>query len=148
MKSLSGIAEIRIDPDRLIFRGPVGLDAMMKAYTEIDVALDPVPYNGVTTTLQALWMGVPVVTLKGKNFVSRMGASFLSAAGLADWVADTEAAFVARARAAAADRQTLIALKQGLRSHLLSRPAWNPDRFATSFQDALRDIWTQSMTRA
>ena len=138
-------AEAGIDPDRLIFRGPVGLDAMMKAYAEIDVALDPVPYNGGTTTLQALWMGVPVITLKGEHFVSRMGASFLSAAGLADWVADTEAAFVARARAAAADRQTLIALKQGLRSRLLSRPAWNPDRFATSFQDALRDIWKQSM---
>ena len=140
-------AEAGIDPDRLIFRGPVGLDAMMKAYAEIDVALDPVPYNGGTTTLQALWMGVPVITLKGEHFVSRMGASFLSAAGLADWVADTEAAFVARARAAAADRQTLIALKQGLRSRLLSRPAWNPDRFATGFQDALRDIWKQSMVR-
>lgn len=138
-------AEAGTNPDRLIFRGPLGLDAMMKAYAEVDVALDPVPYNGGTTTLQSLWMGVPVLTLKGGHFVSRMGASFLSAAGLADWVTDTETAFVARARAAAADHQTLIALKQGLRSHLLSRPAWNPDRFATNFSDALRDIWTRTM---
>ncbi|MCZ8080704.1 MAG: glycosyltransferase family 2 protein [Rhodobacteraceae bacterium] len=138
-------AEAGTDPDRLVFRGPLGLDAMMKAYAEIDVALDPVPYNGGTTTLQALWMGVPVLTLKGGHFVSRMGASLLSAAGLADWVADTETAFVARARAAAEDHQTLIALKQGLRSLLLSRPAWNPDRFAASFHDALRNIWTRTM---
>jgi predicted O-linked N-acetylglucosamine transferase (SPINDLY family) len=125
----------------------VGLDAMMQAYAEIDIALDPLPYNGGTTTLQALWMGVPVLSLKGEHFVSRMGASFLDAAGLAGWVVDNEAAFVSRARAAAADRQALIALKQGLRARLIARPAWNPDRFAASFHKALRDIWKQTMAR-
>lgn len=138
-------AEAGTDPARLIFRGPVGLDAMMQAYAEIDVALDPVPYNGGTTTLQALWMGVPVLTLEGGHFVSRMGASFLAAAGLPDWVAASPEAFVARAAAAAADRPALVALKQGLRAGLLARPAWNPDRFATSFATALRDIWRQTM---
>lgn len=138
-------AETGTDPARLIFRGPVGLDAMMQAYAEIDVALDPVPYNGGTTTLQALWMGVPVLTLEGGHFVSRMGASFLAAAGLPDWVAASPEAFVARAAAAAADRPALVALKQGLRAGLLARPAWNPDRFATSFSTALRDIWRQTM---
>jgi predicted O-linked N-acetylglucosamine transferase (SPINDLY family) len=140
-------AEAGTDPARLIFRGPVGLDAMMQAYAEIDIALDPLPYNGGTTTLQAMWMGVPVLSLKGAHFVSRMGASFLDAAGLAGWVVDSEAAFVSRARAAAADRQALIALKQGLRARLASCPAWNPDRFAASFHKALRDIWKQSMAR-
>jgi predicted O-linked N-acetylglucosamine transferase (SPINDLY family) len=139
--------EAGTDPARLIFRGPVGLDAMMQAYAEIDIALDPLPYNGGTTTLQALWMGVPVLSLKGEHFVSRMGASFLDAAGLAGWVVDNEAAFVSRARAAAADRQALIALKQGLRARLIARPAWNPDRFAASFHKALRDIWKQTMAR-
>lgn len=119
----------------------------MQAYAEIDIALDPLPYNGGTTTLQALWMGVPVLSLKGEHFVSRMGASFLDAAGLAGWVVDNEAAFVSRARAAAADRQALIALKQGLRARLIARPAWNPDRFAASFHKALRDIWKQTMAR-
>lgn len=60
---------------------------------------------------------------------------------------DSEAAFVSRARAAAADRQALVALKQGLRARLVSCPAWNPDRFAASFHKALRDIWKQTMVR-
>lgn len=59
--------------ERLEFRGPVGLTDMMAEYADVDIALDPVPYNGGTTTLQALWMGVPVVVKAGGNFVSRMG---------------------------------------------------------------------------
>jgi predicted O-linked N-acetylglucosamine transferase (SPINDLY family) len=68
-----------IDTSRLEFRGPVGLSDMMAEYADIDIALDPVPYNGGTTTLQALWMGVPVVVLAGSHFVSLMGASFMTA---------------------------------------------------------------------
>jgi protein O-GlcNAc transferase len=60
---------------------------MMQEYGAVDIALDPTPYNGGTTTLQALWMGVPVITLAGDNFVGRMGASFLNTLGQADWVA-------------------------------------------------------------
>jgi hypothetical protein len=70
-----------IAADRLSLHGPSGLAEMMQAYGEVDLALDPTPYNGGTTTLQALWMGVPVVSLAGGNFVSRMGASFLNTLG-------------------------------------------------------------------
>ena len=76
-----------ISEDRLEFRGPVGLDLMMEEYGDIDIALDTIPYNGGTTTLQAMWMGVPVVVKEGNNFVSRMGASFMSSCGMVDWVA-------------------------------------------------------------
>lgn len=65
--------------DRLEFRGPSGLSDMMAEYVDVDIALDPVPYNGGTTSLQALWMGVPVLTIAGGHFVSRMGASFMQA---------------------------------------------------------------------
>ena len=82
--------------ERLLFRGPSGLAEMMQEYGDVDVALDPTPYNGGTTTLQALWMGVPVITLAGGNFVSRMGASFLHALGEQDWVAADEAAKISR----------------------------------------------------
>lgn len=132
------------DPDRIVFRGPVGLDAMMRSYAEIDVALDPLPYCGGTTTLQALWMGVPVVTMAGGHFVSRMGASFLSGAGLSDWVAEEEQSYISRAVAAAADRPGLLRLKQGLRAQLQTRAAWDPDRFAMEFGNALRAIWRAS----
>lgn len=127
--------------DRLIFKGPVALDDMMRAYCEIDIALDPTPYCGGTTTLQALWMGVPVLTLKGGHFVSRMGASFMTAAGLSDWIAACNDDYVAKARRFASDRPLLMSLKTGLRSKLLERPAWNADLYARDFQNALLSAW-------
>jgi predicted O-linked N-acetylglucosamine transferase (SPINDLY family) len=131
-----------VDPSRLEFRGPVGLTDMMAEYADVDIALDPVPYNGGTTTLQAMWMGVPVVVKAGNNFVSRMGASFMSAADLGDWVAETDADYVQIAKQMAADRQALLNLKKGLRQRLLNSPAWDVDQYAKDFGDCLHKMWT------
>lgn len=128
--------------DRLEFRGPVGLTDMMAEYADVDIALDPVPYNGGTTTLQALWMGVPVVVKAGANFVSRMGASFMTAAGLPEWVAQSDADFVRIAAVMAKDRQALLVLKQGLRERLEALPAWDVDQYTRDFEKALRKMWT------
>ena len=130
-----------IDRERLVFRGPVGLTDMMAEYADVDIALDPVPYNGGTTTLQALWMGVPVVVKAGGNFVSRMGASFMSAAGLQDWVAESDADYVRIAAAMARDRQALLTLKQGLRERLQAAPAWDIDQYTRDFEAMLRQMW-------
>lgn len=127
--------------ERLEFRGPVGLTDMMAEYTDVDIALDTVPYNGGTTSLQALWMGVPVVVKTGGNFVSRMGASFMSAAGLNDWVAETDADYVRIAASMARDRQALLALKRGLRERLQAAPAWDIDQYTRDFENALRQMW-------
>lgn len=134
-----------VDPSRLRFEGPVGLDEMMAAYAEIDVGLDTFPYGGGTTTLQALWMGVPVLSLRGGHFVSRMGASFLTAAGLPDWVAESEADYVRKARQLTRDRAKLFDLKRGLRARLAACPAWDADRYAESFENALREIWRKTL---
>ncbi len=130
-----------IERDRLEFRGPVGLTDMMAEYADVDIALDPVPYNGGTTTLQALWMGVPVVVKAGGNFVSRMGASFMTAAGLSDWVAESDADYVRIAAAMARDRQALLALKRGLRERLQAAAAWDIDQYTRDFENALRQMW-------
>ena len=135
-------AALGIPSERLEFRGPVGLSDMMAEYADVDIALDPMPYNGGTTSLQALWMGVPVVALAGHNFVSRMGASFMSAAGMSDWVALSDDDYVRIAVAKARDRQVLLALKQGLRQHLQSCAAWNIDQYTRHFEGALRQMWT------
>jgi predicted O-linked N-acetylglucosamine transferase (SPINDLY family) len=127
--------------ERLEFRGPVGLTDMMAEYADVDIALDPTPYNGGTTTLQALWMGVPAVVKAGGNFVSRMGASFMTAAGLSEWVAESDADYVRIAAAMAQDRQALLELKQGLRERLLANPAWDIDRYTRDFEHALRQMW-------
>jgi hypothetical protein len=127
-----------IAASRLEFRGPVGLTDMMAEYEDVDIALDPVPYNGGTTTLQALWMGVPVVVLAGQHFVSRMGASFMTAAGLPEWVAKDDEDYVAIATKMAKDRKGLLKLKQGLRKRLQNNPAWDPVAHTAGLDAAAR----------
>ena len=135
-----------IGEERLQFRGPVGLAAAMAEYADIDIALDPVPYTGGATTLQALWMGAPVVTKRGGSFVQRMGASFMGAADLGDWVADDDDGYVAIAVAKASDRDGLLALKRGLRERLLACPAWDIERYTRDFEAGLRQMWRQWCT--
>lgn len=113
-----------VDLTRVEFRGPVGLTDMMAEYADIDIALDPVPYNGGTTSLQAMWMGVPVVTQMGAHFVSRMSASFMTAAGLSEWVAKDDDDYVDIAKKTAKDRKALLKLKQGMRERLIANKAW------------------------
>lgn len=96
-QTLARFAVQGIGPERLMLRGPTELSRMMQEYLEVDVALDPFPYNGGTTSLQALWMGCPLVTLAGRNFVSRMGASFLTHLGRPEWIAPDAQAYVALA---------------------------------------------------
>ena len=131
------LTALGVDLRRVEFRGPVGLDLMMSEYADIDIALDPVPYNGGTTSLQAMWMGVPVLALRGQHFVSRMGASFMSAAGLPEWVAEDETAYVAMAQQVASERTKLLQLKRSLRQRLLSNKAWDVQAHTRAIEDAL-----------
>lgn len=131
------LVRLGVDLNRVEFRGPSGLDEMMAEYAQVDIALDPVPYNGGTTSLQAMWMGVPVLTLEGGHFVSRMGASFMGMAGLGDWVARDEADYLETAVRMAGDRQALLELKRGLRARLLELEAWNPVAHTRALEDAL-----------
>ncbi|MEY5100788.1 MAG: hypothetical protein RJA36_3507, partial [Pseudomonadota bacterium] len=130
------LARLGVDPGRVEFRGPSGLDDMMAEYADVDIALDPLPYNGGTTSLQAMWMGVPVLTLAGGHFVSRMGASFMGGAGLGDWVARDEDDYIEIAVRMAADRQALLALKRGLRARLSQLDAWDPVAHTRALEDA------------
>lgn len=133
----SRLVEWGASPGQLVFRGPSGLADMMAEYGDVDIGLDPVPYNGGTTTLQAMWMGVPVVVMEGGHFVSRMGASFMRAAGLADWVAADDDAYVELAVARAADRHALLALKRELRARQQASPAWDVVRHTRTLEAAL-----------
>jgi predicted O-linked N-acetylglucosamine transferase (SPINDLY family) len=98
--------------DRLELVGDIpGLADHLGAYSRIDIALDPFPYNGTTTTCEALWMGVPVLTLRGQLHAGRVGASLLTAAGNPEWIADTPDALVALAADLAKDRARLSRLR-------------------------------------
>ncbi len=132
-----------VAPERLRFRGPSGLAEMMQDYGEIDIALDPTPYNGGTTTLQALWMGVPVVALAGGNFVSRMGASFLATLDQPGWVAADEAGYVAAAVALAETLATLRTGRPALRARMLASPLCDIAAYVANFEALLRRMWGQ-----
>jgi hypothetical protein len=134
--------------ERIEFRGPSGLTDMMAEYADVDIALDPAPYNGGTTSLQAMWMGAPVLTVAGGHFVSRMGASFMQAAGLAEWVATDDADLVRRAVALSKNRKDLLALKQGLRQRLTASPAWDIDAYTRDMQSAIRHMWMASSSQS
>lgn len=129
-----------VDMTRVEFRGPTPLADMMAEYADVDIALDPLPYNGGTTSLQALWMGVPVITLAGPRYASRMGASFMAAASLEDWVAKDEAAYVRIAVQKVKNRKALLTLKKGLRERLQAAPAWNLVLHIHSLEDALQQM--------
>ncbi len=134
-----------VAPDRLDFRGPTALHEMMAEYAEVDIGLDPVPYNGGTTTLQAMWMGVPVITRIGGTFVSRMGASFMTAAGLPDWVAPDDDGYVDIAIRMAANRTELLRMKRTLRQRLTERPGWSMPTYLRSFENGLSTMWSRSL---
>lgn len=137
-------AEQGIAQERLIFRGPSGLADMMQEYGDIDIALDPTPYNGGTTTMQALWMGVPVVCLNGNNFVSRMGASFLKALKQADWLANDENAYVAAASRLAdqcAEGGQLRSSRTLLREQMAVSPLCDIATYVKNFEALLHAMW-------
>lgn len=131
-----------IDPSRLTMLGrtPTVADHLA-LYGEMDVALDPFPYNGTATTMQALRMGVPVLTLQGDRFISRVGASLLAHAGLEDWIAPDIASYVALAQHWAGDRAGLARLRAELPGRVAAAPLADPDGFAGDFGDMLRGMW-------
>lgn len=127
-----------IDAARLILLPPETDPARFLArYAAVDIALDPLSFNGGTTSLQALWQGVPVLTLPGQRMASRMGRSMLRAIGLDDFVARDEADFVRIACRFAEDPATLATLREGLRERMRDSGILDGARFADAFSGAL-----------
>jgi protein O-GlcNAc transferase len=134
-------AALGTSPERILFEPASPIAAMFEAYGRVDIALDPFPFAGGATTAQALWMGVPVVSLIGDTWPGRQGASLLSAAGFADWAVADPDAYVALAQRLATDRPGLIALRRDLRAAVAASPLCRADRFAGHLEAAYRDIW-------
>jgi predicted O-linked N-acetylglucosamine transferase (SPINDLY family) len=113
----------------------------LNQYNQIDIGLDPYPHNGHTTTCDSLWMGVPVVSLQGDRYASRMAASILTRMQLDELVADTKAAYFERAVGLAEDLDTLQELRLGMRSRFASSPFCDTKRFAGEMESVYREIW-------
>lgn len=132
-----------VDANRLILEGPSPRADYLATYQRVDITLDPFPYTGGATTAESLWMGVPVLTLSGKSFLSRQGVGLLMNAGLPDWIATDPDDYVDRAVSQAGNLQSLSELRQGLRQQVLVSPIFDAPRFARHFEAALRGMWHQ-----
>lgn len=112
----------------------------LRCYNAIDIALDTFPYHGTTTTFEALFMGVPVISLAGKTHASRVGVSILTGMGLQDLCAQNREEYISCAGALAADQERLAQLRHSLRQRLLESPLCDAPRFAREFAQTLRAL--------
>jgi predicted O-linked N-acetylglucosamine transferase (SPINDLY family) len=138
-----------IEPGRvdLVGRDP-GLEEHLAQYRDIDVALDTFPYNGTTTTCEALWMGVPVVSMSGDRHAARVGASLLTAIGRTEWIARSWEHYVAIAAGLARDREGRQAAGRSLRDAMARSPLLDHRGQAGRFGLALRECWAVWCQRA
>ncbi len=118
-----------------------GLREHFENYNSIDIALDTYPYNGTTTTCEAMWMGLPVVSFYGPNHASRVGLSLLSHIGLQQLAASTPEEYVNKAVALAAEIDIRTELRTTMRQRLVNSPILNADHFARKFEAAMSAIW-------
>jgi protein O-GlcNAc transferase len=130
-----------IAPDRLLFLPKQSWIHYTQTYSQIDIALDPFPYNGGITTCDALWMGVPVITLSGQTHVGRAGRSILSNLGLPELIAYTADEYLNIAIALAADLPRLESLRKGMRPRMTASPLMDAVAFARDVEAAFRQMW-------
>jgi predicted O-linked N-acetylglucosamine transferase (SPINDLY family)/glycosyltransferase involved in cell wall biosynthesis len=130
-----------IHTDRISLVGSTLRDAYLAAHAEVDFMLDTFPFNGGTTTCEALWMGVPTLTLSGNTLIARQGASLMSAAGLANWVVETKEEYINKALLLSNDLDQLSHLRAGLRDQVLVSALFDAASFAKNMQGLLWEMW-------
>lgn len=130
-----------IESSRLVPVASTRYQEYLGAHAEVDILLDTFPYPGGTTTCDALWMGVPTITLAGRTLIGRQGASLLTAAGLKDWIVDDVEGMVDTACSWASRIDRLASLRAGLRDQVRDSPLFDAARFARNLEDALWGMW-------
>jgi protein O-GlcNAc transferase len=130
-----------VGPGRLVLTPRRPLDQFFTLFHEVDVALDPFPHAGGTTTFHSLWMGVPVVSLAGRGIPERGGVGVLGPVGLTDFIAETPEEYIAVAERCAADIPALARLRAGLREQMQASPLLDGPGFARDFESACREMW-------
>ena len=119
-----------------------GRNDHLALYNEVDIGLDPFPYNGTTTTCEALWMGMPVIAVLGDRHAARVSASILTRVGLEDLIAADPAAYVRIGTRLAADPARIAHIKSTLRATMAASPLCDAPAFARRMEGAFRRMWT------
>ena len=140
------ICSLGVSPERLCFEGPTNRAAYFRAYNKVDIALDPFPYPGGTTSVEGLWMGVPVITKKGIRFISHNGETIAHNCGQKDWIAENDEEYIRKAVQFTSDLTALAKLRSGLRSQVLASPLFDAERFGRNFETAMMEIWEDYKT--
>jgi len=130
-----------ITPDRLILKGASPRAEYLQSYNLVDINLDPFPFPGGTTSVEGLWMGVPLITLRGDRLISHQGEGLLHNAGLAEWVAESEEDYINKAVKHATDLEHLSSLRTSLRKQVMASPLFDAPRFARNLEAALWEMW-------
>lgn len=140
-KVIARFAKFKVPSQRLILRGiDATLANHLQRYGLVDIALDPFPYNGTTTTCEALWMGVPVISLSGESHRQRVGASILSAIGKHEWIANTSADYISTAINLASNPDLLHDMRQRMRKDISESPLTNAAVFTANLENIFRTI--------
>lgn len=132
-----------IGAERLLLRPNSPHTQMLDEYGEIDIALDPFPFTGGLTTCEALWQGVPVLTLRGDSMVSRQSASILTAIGLTDWIAESAVEYEAKAIRFARNTDALAKLRATLRQRMARSPVCDARSFTRNLEHLYRNAWLE-----
>jgi len=138
---LKDFSALGIEAQRLELHGTMPMDAFHRRFLEADIALDPVNVNGGTTTCEALWMGLPVISLTGGRFLSRAGLSILSTVGMPDFAAATAEDYIHVASYLDGNRELLAELRAGLRGHVAASPLTDEVKFTRNLEGIFRDVW-------
>lgn len=130
-----------VGPDRLQLQGAAPFPEYLNVYNEVDVALDTFPRSGGTTAADALWMGVPVITLAGERYVERLAASKLAAIGRREWIANSVEEYVALAVTVAHDTSLRAEVRQTQRARMAASQLCDADDLANALENAYRAMW-------
>jgi predicted O-linked N-acetylglucosamine transferase (SPINDLY family) len=142
-RPIDALRAAAIDPSRVSFMPLAPLEQFLAMHHQIDIALDSFPYNGGTTSCDAMWMGVPLVTLRGRTAVGRAGCTLLHNIGLPELIARSEQEYVTLAVSLAQDRARLAQLRASLRDRMRASPLMDAPRFTRDFERIYREMWRE-----
>ena len=135
------LSSMGFEIERIVVQEAVSYEAYLDSYAQIDFMLDTFPYPGGTTTCEALWMGVPTMTLEGNTMLSRQGAGLMKSAGLPSWVAKSKEEYISLAIAKANDLSDLAALRARIRDQIAQASLFNGERFSAQLGSAFETMW-------
>ena len=140
--TISRFAKHNVNKNRLLLKGESPTrQELLEIYNEIDIALDPFPFQGNTTTCEAVWMGVPVLTLKGNRYLFHFGESINSNLGMPNWIAENHEDYIAKAIKFSSDLDNLSKIRMSLRRIGLQSPVFDAPRFTKYFGQMLWEMW-------